>query len=410
MKKIYILFFAFFICLNAPAQEVQKIRIDPTQAYGGSVSEYFNSVEYIPLETTKESLFGDINSIIITDSSYVIYDLDTKSVFFFSLNGKFICKRKYSNDIIPYLVYQRMGKKVLVSSYDEIKMQWIIEEYTQTGFKKAQTINKDLDDKWLNATPLGTDGSYLSVNGCYFTGQPVDSTHFLLSVYNKEGFYKSFFAYNQKENQIVCQLTAGYPSITIATDDPSLAYVSLPADYAIYEVTKDTAIKLYQLLFPKERTFPKTIIASDASQNIESEINRIKQSDKIITKISNIFFSKDNLFFKLDGLTYRFASEHSDDVYNFFYNLKSGRLSAFERITPDSTNYYLPLWGNREITTKGLYYSNSFFYASISSLAMFAAYEKNKSKNPQYPPVLQQYFKTQNRKSNLVIVKMKLRE
>ena len=42
---------------NISAQEVEKLRIDPSQAYGGKVSEYFEQLNYIPLETTKESLY-----------------------------------------------------------------------------------------------------------------------------------------------------------------------------------------------------------------------------------------------------------------------------------------------------------------------------------------------------------------
>ncbi|MEO8399854.1 MAG: hypothetical protein ABI550_08590, partial [Ignavibacteriaceae bacterium] len=51
-----------FICFykNSLAQNVPKLRIDPAQAYGGSLASVFSSIEYIPLETTKESLFGDV--------------------------------------------------------------------------------------------------------------------------------------------------------------------------------------------------------------------------------------------------------------------------------------------------------------------------------------------------------------
>jgi len=63
-----------FLTSVAKAQSPQKIRIIPKQAYGGPVSEYFNKIEYIPLETSKESLFGDINNLTITDDSYIISD------------------------------------------------------------------------------------------------------------------------------------------------------------------------------------------------------------------------------------------------------------------------------------------------------------------------------------------------
>ena len=75
------------------SQTVQKIRINPDQAYGGPVSDYFENIEYIPLETTKESLFGDVSEMVVTHDSYVIFDWDTKSVLFFKKeDGKFLFK------------------------------------------------------------------------------------------------------------------------------------------------------------------------------------------------------------------------------------------------------------------------------------------------------------------------------
>lgn len=67
--KLGISIFYIAVSFTAYAQQVRKLRIDPKQAYGGHVSEYCEDVEYIPLETTKESLFGNINSLIITDTS-----------------------------------------------------------------------------------------------------------------------------------------------------------------------------------------------------------------------------------------------------------------------------------------------------------------------------------------------------
>lgn len=66
-------------------QKTPKIRINPGQAYGGTMQEYFDSIEYIPLETTQESLFGDISQLLVTDTGFVINDSDTKTILFFRL-------------------------------------------------------------------------------------------------------------------------------------------------------------------------------------------------------------------------------------------------------------------------------------------------------------------------------------
>src|SRR3569833_2319900 len=91
----YLLVFMLLIMQTMHAQQVEKLRIDPSQAYGGKVSEYFEQVNYIPLETTKESLFGDINQLAITDSSFVITDMDTRAVLFFTRKGRYITKTRF---------------------------------------------------------------------------------------------------------------------------------------------------------------------------------------------------------------------------------------------------------------------------------------------------------------------------
>jgi len=69
----YILFSLVLFANSTKAQSPQKIRIIPKQAYGGPVSKFFDSIEYVPLETNKESLFGDINRLTITDESYICH-------------------------------------------------------------------------------------------------------------------------------------------------------------------------------------------------------------------------------------------------------------------------------------------------------------------------------------------------
>lgn len=101
----------------------------------------------------------------------------------------------------------------------------------------------------------------------------------------------------------------------------------------------------------------------------------------------------------------------STQQYNFIYDTLSTKLISMERLVPDVHNYFLPILGNGSmIVFDGLYFHKGAYYTPISSLEMFAANVSTKSKNPQYPEVLKQYFKTQTRKSNPVIVRMKLKE
>lgn len=53
--------------------------------------------------------------------------------------------------------------------------------------------------------------------------------------------------------------------------------------------------------------------------------------------------------------------------------------------------------------------SSGYYYTTLSSLAMFTEMKNTKSRNPHYTPTLEEYFKTQSRKSNPVILRMKIK-
>lgn len=56
-------------------------------------SEFIDSVKFVPLETTNESLIGEINKLICTENRFFIFDSDIgKNVLIFSKEGRFIRK------------------------------------------------------------------------------------------------------------------------------------------------------------------------------------------------------------------------------------------------------------------------------------------------------------------------------
>ena len=71
---------------------VVTLRIDPQSARGAAVSQIFDEVKFIPLETTKESLFGNIAQFKVVNNNFIIYDYDTKAILLFNDEGKFLTK------------------------------------------------------------------------------------------------------------------------------------------------------------------------------------------------------------------------------------------------------------------------------------------------------------------------------
>lgn len=74
VKRLYVFSALLFLSINAFSQAgkvdstgMVTLRIDPQTARGANVSQVFDEVKFIPLETTKESLFGSINDLKIVE-------------------------------------------------------------------------------------------------------------------------------------------------------------------------------------------------------------------------------------------------------------------------------------------------------------------------------------------------------
>ena len=412
MNKIsYLFFITSLLVLNVLyAQDIPKLRIDPAQAYGGTVSEYFDEVEYIPLETTKESLFGDTPNFIVTDSSFIIFDIDTHCLIFFSNVGKFLSKIKYPSGIWPQVVFNYHEKRLLVNyQMGNIGMS---EVYTSMGSLVDKKKNSVPEDDLRIITHID-DSTYAAINSCYFPPgrAPQDININLIELYKNNKLQKSIMPFNQKENMAHCGLAPAH-IISVSSAQDGTLYLSTAFTHFIYKVTKDTIQGLFQLIFPSERTIPGSFLAISDIKKLDSLRNtRWIRNDKLIISTSNISVNGNFLFFKIRPGEYIWTESSVENAqYNFIYNLKSGRLSSYEHITSDIKSFYLPISNGPRTSVNGVVNMKGYYYTPISSLLMFAAFEKNKSRNPQYPPLLQEYFATQTRKSNPVIVRMKLKE
>ncbi len=409
---IYLSWFICMLMLNEPVfgQSEKKIRIDPDQAYGGKTSDYFESVEYIPLETSSKSLFGEITKLVVTDSSFVVFDYDTQSVLFFSDHGKFITRVAGSKNGYISIMHDFAKKNIKMELYNYATSKKVVAHYSYKG-------------KLLNSKKLAVSAGNVSLpgisiekgataifNNAYFLGNkpPADTVTHLIEIYQNQKLSRTFFPVSQKQD-------LGFCSIAGAIEPPKLVengafYISTPLNHRVYRISKSDTQFLFQFVFPVKRTLSKEIFNPDNKKYIDSVSRNIADDQKTIIDVSNIFFRKSKLYFKLNMRRYTsyFGSE-SKYLYNFIYDTASAKFVALERIIPDEKSFFLPLFDNR-INLNGLEYNSDHFYASVSSLKMFQTYNATSSKNTKYTGVLEEYFKIQNRKSNPVIVKMKLKE
>ena len=416
MCVLYGLTAFLFTALSISAQYLAKIRIDPAQAYGGTVSEYFEKLEYIPLETTKASLFGDVSKLIVTDSSFIIVDRDTKSVLFFSRDGKFLSRQRCSYGASPKIFHFREIGVVAFYCVNELgKLRNTKENkaaflyFTNMGKPVTDEILKGINSETVNMVPLEKD-FYLALRTCglYVNGNAKDTLVSLADIYKNDTLYKSLVRCNPNDELAFCSL-GGELAISNVINNNEV-YVSKKLSHIVYRLNKDTAIKVFQFVLPADRSVSPEVFTYTSAKQIDTIQKQIGENTKIVTYISNIHFVGKKMFLKLNSRHYP-STESSESTfqYNLIYDTATKRIVSLERMSSDIKNHFLPISGRRA-AVYGLDYQGGYFFTAISSLQMFNAKASTKGKNPQYPDALQKYFKTQNKGSNPVIVMMSFKE
>lgn len=409
--KIVILYSLLLWQAASYAQTPPKLRIDLDRSYGGAFSTYLDSIEYIPLENTQNSECGQISNMILTDSSFVITDRDTKSVLFFSTTGRFLKRISKSGGLSATGAIFDAQKKMIDVVFENVgKTKVLFENYSLTGnFIEKGDIN-DIDkdfihnrlivDKnifWIRHQLLGTD----TIPAFYF------------SQYNGKVKTKSAVPFDSLNTFGVFNLSKhlGYFPLPIIRSDNF--YFSTPLTHKLYRVNavSGAAEPLYQIVFPAKYGIKPDLTAVHDKKIMDSIVHAKWFDDRTVLGLENVIYDQNKLIFKIHtGLVSRYGPDGAVITRNFLYRFKDNLLVAFEKISPDTSTYFLPFRYRGTISTEGFYFKDNYLYTHLSSLEMFTAHEANKAKKPQYPAVLQRYFNAQNRKSNPVIVRMKLKE
>lgn len=394
------------------SSHVMTLRIDPSNATGGNVSDVFTEVNYIPLETTDESLFGSIGKLEVTDDYFIILDHNTHCILIFNKNGKFHTKIKSTE-----------GKNMIYDfSINKFTKQIT---FSRDGYKNMTTC--DYDGKVIKTEKMGGDTAKDEVNSddlTYFAPDKAIGTGYYNGMDSTNKYYKTFskslIIFADKKHKVYAHglpfkkaeselgneiISAGNSTrnLTNAGIDTVFFY-SKSYDYSIFTITPSTIKYAYQLIFPLSSSLPIDFSVNPIYK--EKRIEYVEKHRDAIFCITNVFQSGDNLFFKASI----FGTTKED---NLIYNLKSGTLIAYKHLQSDEKTSYLPIgednWNFGGILTN----TGGYLYTAVSSLATFTAYEQNKdnkdAKNVKYNPVLTQYFKKGNRKDNPCIIQLKMK-
>lgn len=373
--------------------EMLAIRIDPQTARGARVSEVFHEVNFIPLETTTESLFGKINQLETTENHFIIYDDDTHSVLIFNRTGKFISKitGKDAHNFQNFsLKYENK------TPFIEIFIGPYYLNYDLNGKLIRKILSKDKEeDEGIRFT----DHTQVKSNYTVYHGKDTINYEIGLSKDNKE--IANYFPYNKKRSHTDQFYSQGGPIHD--SKIPDEFFFTTYYDNNIYRITPKKISLAYRILFPGINTLPTDFISNPIYKNKREEYFR--QHPQEIFATSNLYKIGDFLYLKY------YNWDTNTKKYALRYNLKTADLTSVIDLEPDSSSSFLPITDagfHLDFANKGfLQYDGKYLYTSYSSLAMFAFKELSASKNPKYDALLTSYFKTENRKSNPVIIQLK---
>jgi len=378
------------------------IRIDPGAARGTLVSKVFEEIDFIPLETKKESLLGKVKQLEIAENCFVIFDEDTKSIFIFDKTGKF--KTKINEGKIG----SNADKKEISGFYGfQLKKEngiTLIQINT-----KNRSIYFDLDGNLVKKEPINKEISNIAyifpesempIKLNQLIKTKADSSYFELAIFNKKDQpVASYFPFQLSKILNDDLISSGKRFFNYGVLN-ELFYTRY-FENNIYKITPTNAILAYQIILPEKNSLPKNFIENPIYKGRRMEYFQ-KNKDKYYG-IFNTYIFGNSLFFNFSSFGYSNKS--------FIYKLKENQLISMANLEPDELSSFLPvtdLGVLDEYKNSGFnLYHDGYLYNSYSSLAMFTLKEQTAGKKIKYNKILTEYFKTQNKKSNPVIIRLK---
>lgn len=376
------------LLLVAHSQSVTKLHIDIDNFTGGTVSEVFDNIHFIPLETTKESLIGNIAQLEVTNDHFIVSDNQTNSIFFFKKNGDFEFKIKA----------HKPDRYIGNFSIDKKKKILIVQT-------QAEAINIfDLKGHFIKRVklPFSFGSFFLFQNGTivYNVNKPnkptkVDTTFYdLYYTTNYDYIFKKASPYNPR---VVFNEYNIYTNPFSHTSGSDSTFFSLPYYYNVYGLCDTGVYHIYKFLFPAKYSVPVDLNTKKFSGKKVDLLYRQKRNINKILGLEQIYKLRDNLLFTI--------RIHRAEPRKYCYNLETGSLISFDHIVGDSSSYFIPVL--RFYEEMGTVFNNHI-YSTIPTYLL----DKIHKQKPidHYSPKLESYFKDHNKWSNPFIIETVLKD
>ncbi|MGY4383399.1 hypothetical protein ACVWYN_000418 [Pedobacter sp. UYP24] len=409
--KVTFIVIAFYLYSEICIGQIKPLmlRIDPSQAHGATVKDIIDSIIYIPLATSKESLFGKVTQLEVTNDYFIILDRETKCILFFKHDGSFDHKIKLKGQTSKFIINKK--KKELTYAVitkersDRFSYRYSFEGLQLMKTVVAQEIEAQKRYEYLYDTYIFANQDMVVAKGFPLKKDHEDSTRAKawLTFHHEYGNATAFATGLEFKADLqfdVGTWTANNgPFYNSGADD--FVLFAKAYDYNIYKVRASGRVDtLYKLILPLKNATPVDFTTNP--QYNEKRMGYFQENKDKVYFLENCYQFGDRLFFKLNCI-------NTDDQKNYddIYNLKNGELTSYLRVASDSKSFHLPLFSDN--FAGFIAFDGEFLYRSVSSVEMFGNYEANKEKKLKYPANVKKYFDKGTSKDNPVLVLVKFR-
>jgi|GEM_PF-2987403 len=357
LKRRYaLLTFIFSLCLGAAkmslAQDSIKVYADPESITGFKASRFIEKIDFLPLQTTKQSKYLTASQFMMAGDAIVIRDNQNHILYLFDKSsGKFLYafkndKKRYVIDNIQYvpsknaLLIKSLNKHYTITDKKNtelvhkwqgrdisrfVSLQWLFlgDHYRrQSAPVPSIALNNDLfyyDDGFIYRN-YGNDKH--SKDSVLYRLVQYDShnriKHQYFPFFNLPGLWSDYYRYRLQ--------LSGNASL----DNKNLLF-QLDFSPAIYELTPDTITEKYQFVFPMSSVMPQDFNQLSFRNNIDYQKYKDK-NEQAFSDYYGLIEHGNYLFFNANTLANR--NRHFMLTKNILYDIN--------KVTTDSSIYNLP--------------------------------------------------------------------
>jgi hypothetical protein len=291
-------------------KEEHIISIFPTEddLLGIDFSLYLDSVKYVKLELTDESIIGQIDKVVIYDERIYIFDTQTSGLFVFDMDGHYLHRiarigqgpEEYTR--LHFFDIDRENRHIVLT---DLMTSWIMRYDLNGNFLSRQKI-----PVWcFGASVLPNKGVVLYAD-FRDNSDKLEQEYNLLYLDSVMNIKQAFFPYNSKDFDQRMKPPVALGGLFYAFKDN--LYFTFGGGNTVYQMTGDSLISKYQFDFGDD------ILQIENIPNPDKFTDRLK-SNKYKGFLTPVMGNDQLLFFRMYPTGYSvYYSKESGNVLSTF--------------------------------------------------------------------------------------------